>query len=268
MDRNEISSQVGKINMLAEVNMLIEVKNLGKTFYSAWGSVDALRDLSFSCNQGEFVSIVGVSGCGKTTLLKIIAGLEYPTNGEVFFGGSRVHGPGHDRAVVFQEPRLFPWLTVERNISFGIRQAKSKQEVRRITEECLELVGLTDFCKAYPHELSGGMAQRAAIGRALAFEPAALLLDEPFSALDVRTRARLQAEMIGLWQKTGKTIILVTHDIEEALKLSQKIMIMSPSPGTIKEMLDIDFPYPRNQDEIGFIELKKYICKSIGGNTL
>jgi NitT/TauT family transport system ATP-binding protein len=242
---------------------LVELKNIGKTFYSDWGNVEALKEVNFSCSECELISIVGASGCGKTTLLRIIAGLEKPSTGESFFDGKRIKGPGYDRAVVFQEPRLFPWLTVERNTSFAIQTKKNSRELEEIVERTLRLVGLNDFRKAYPYELSGGMAQRVAIARALAFEPKALLMDEPFSALDAQTRSRMQLELIDLWHQTNKTIILVTHDIEEALILSQKIMIMSPAPGTIREILDVPFSYPRNQDTLEFIELKRYILKKI-----
>jgi len=243
--------------------MSITVKNINKSFHSNWGKVNALHEISFSCNHGEFVSIVGASGCGKTTLLRIIAGLEKPDSGEVYFDGQKVQRPGSDRAVVFQEPRLFPWLTVEKNASFGVQGIKSREEAEKNTTDALEMVGLINFRKAYPYELSGGMAQRVAIARALAVEPEVMLLDEPFSALDTQTRSKMQQELIDLWQKTGKTIILVTHDIEEALILSQKIMIMSPSPGTIKEVLEIPFPYPRKQDTEDFMEMRKYIQKNI-----
>jgi ABC-type nitrate/sulfonate/bicarbonate transport system ATPase subunit len=206
---------------------------------------------------------VGSSGCGKTTLLRIIAGLEEPTDGEVWFDGKRTVGPSHDRAVVFQEPRLFPWLTVEKNIAFGILNKRRPHEREAIVEQTLHLVGLSSFKKAYPYELSGGMSQRVAIGRALAFEPKALLMDEPFSALDAQTRKRMQVELFNVWQKTEKTIVLVTHDIEEALVLSKKILIMSPSPGTVKEILEVPLSYPRNQDSSEFIELRKYIVQQI-----
>ncbi len=242
---------------------LVEVKNLNKTFYSDWGNVEALRDVNLTCSKSEFVTIVGPSGCGKTTFLRVIAGLEEPSEGEVLFDHKLVIGPGDDRAVVFQEPRLFPWLTVEKNISFGIFNKKSTKELDDIVSQTLQLVGLDRFKKAYPHELSGGMAQRVAIGRALAFEPKALLMDEPLSALDAQTRSRLQTELIELWLKTQKTIILVTHDIEEALLLSQRILIMSQSPGTIKEAITVPFSYPRNPDALEFIDLRKYILRSI-----
>jgi NitT/TauT family transport system ATP-binding protein len=244
-------------------NILVELKNISKTFQSDWGSVEALQRISFSCREREFISIVGASGCGKTTLLRIIAGLESPSSGEAFFNGEKIDGPGYDRAVVFQDPRLFPWLTVERNISLPIEGRKDSQKIEQIVDQTLRLVEMSNFRKAYPYELSGGMAQRVAIARALAFEPKALLMDEPFSALDAQTRSRLPLELIDLWCKTDRTIIMVTHDIEEALILSQKVIIMTPAPGTIKEILKVPLAYPRNKDTLDFIELRKYILKSI-----
>lgn len=244
-------------------NTLLEVTNLQKTFYNEWGQVEALKEINFSCSRGQFTTVVGPSGCGKTTLLRIIAGLEQASLGEVYFEGQLIDGPGEDRAVVFQEPRLFPWLTVEQNVSFGITNKKSALEVESTVEKTLNLVGLGAFRKAYPYELSGGMAQRVAIARAFAFEPKALLMDEPFSALDAQTRSRLQIELLGLWRKTEKTIILVTHDIDEALLLSQKIIIMTPSPGMIKEILEVPLTYPRNRDSLEFVNLRKYILEKI-----
>lgn len=242
--------------------VLLEVINIGKIFENDWGTVEALKEVNFSCQKNEFLSIVGPSGCGKTTLLRIVAGLEKPSAGEIYFEKKKISGPVHERAVVFQDPRLFPWLTVEKNVSFGIQQQPAP-EVKQIVESTLGLVGLLGFRKAYPYELSGGMAQRVAIARALAFEPKALLMDEPFSALDSPTRARLQVELYDLWQKTAKTIILVTHDIEEAIRLSQRIMIMSGSPGFIKEVLEVPLTYPRNPDTLEFIEYKKYLQNNI-----
>lgn len=241
---------------------ILEVNNINKTFYSDWGEVEALRSINFTCSTGEFISIVGPSGCGKTTLLRIIGGLENPSEGEISIEGIPAKGPGNDRAVVFQDPRLFPWLTVEKNAAFGI-QNLNKDEVKSKLDNILKLVGLENFRKAYPYELSGGMAQRVAIARALAFKPKVLLIDEPFSALDAQTRARMQLELVNLWQKTGKNVILVTHDINEALLVSQRIIIMSSSPGTIKEIIEVPFSYPRDADTIEFIKLKKYITSNV-----
>ncbi|KUO63353.1 MAG: ABC transporter ATP-binding protein [Gracilibacter sp. BRH_c7a] len=241
---------------------ILAVKNINKTFYSDWGEVEALRSISFACSKGEFISIVGPSGCGKTTLLRIIAGLENPNEGEISIEGNHAKGPGNDRAVVFQDPRLFPWLTVEKNAAFGI-QNLSKEEVKSKLDSILKLVGLENFRKAFPYELSGGMAQRVAIARAVAFKPKVLLMDEPFSALDAQTRARMQLELVNLWQKTGKNIILVTHDINEALLLSQKVLIMSSSPGTIKETVEVPFSYPRDVDTTEFLRLKKHITSNV-----
>lgn len=242
---------------------LLDARHLHKTYYSAWGSVHALCDVSFSCEENECVSIVGASGCGKTTLLRIIAGLEKQSGGDVLIDGKSVSDPGFERAVIFQESRLFPWLTVEKNAALGIQGHKSREETEAIVSKSLEWLGLSGFRKAYPNELSGGMAQRVALARALAFDPRLLLMDEPFSALDAQTRARMQDDLVDLWQKTGKTILMVTHDIEEALTISQKVMVMSPSPGTIREVLDVPLPYPRNQDNQEFINLRKYILEAI-----
>ncbi|UWG95654.1 ABC transporter ATP-binding protein [Dehalobacter sp. DCM] len=241
---------------------LIEVRHVDKTFYSDWGSVHALSDISFVCQEQECVSIVGPSGCGKTTLLRIIAGLEKESAGDVLIHGQRISGPGFDRAVVFQDPRLFPWLTVEKNVAQGIHGENKEAAVEIITKS-LEWLGLSSFRKAYPNELSGGMAQRVALARALAFDPGLLLMDEPFSALDAQTRTRMQDDLVALWQQSGKTILFVTHDIEEALMISRRVIIMSPRPGSIREVLDVPFNYPRNQDDPDFIHWRKYILESI-----
>lgn len=242
---------------------LVEVKNISKTFFTEWGQVNALKKVNFTCQESEFISIVGKSGCGKTTLLRIIAGLECPSEGEVIIEGRKIDGPGFDRAVVFQEPRLFPWLTVEKNVALGIQRKKALREVQDLVNESLKLVGLANFGRAFPYELSGGMAQRVAIARALAFQPKVLLMDEPFSALDAQTRAKMQIELFELWKKTNKCVILVTHDINEALLLSQKVLVMSSSPGTIKEIVSVPLEYPRDQDDFKLIQLKKYILSNI-----
>jgi len=242
---------------------LVKVCNISKTYSTPWGNIDVLNDISFSCRQGEFISIVGSSGSGKTTLLRIIAGLERPTSGTVFLAGNEIVAPNKDIGFVFQDLRLFPWLTVEKNIILSMEKRESKEKTKEVLEQILALVGLTKFRKAYPNELSGGMAQRVAIARALACNPKILLLDEPFSALDVQTRSRLQKELVQIWEKTNKTIILVTHDITEALILSQKLIVLSCSPGTIRMFQEVSFSYPRNPDSFDFISLKKKIINMI-----
>lgn len=240
---------------------ILEVNNIHKIYYSDWGQVEALRSVSFTCTQGEFISLVGPSGGGKSTLLRIIAGLENPTEGKVIIAGETVKGPGHDRAVVFQEPRLLPWLTVEKNAALGLNNL-SKDVIEERISKILNLVGLEKFRKAFPYELSGGMAQRVAIARAFAYKPKVMLMDEPFSALDALTRSKMRIELLELWQRTGKSIILITHDIEEALLLSQKVMVMSSSPGTILETVKVSLKYPRDADSNDFIDLKKYITSN------
>ncbi|ADY56436.1 Taurine-transporting ATPase [Syntrophobotulus glycolicus DSM 8271] len=240
---------------------LLQINNIHKTYESKRGKVEALRGIRFECQTKEFTAIIGQSGCGKTTLLRIIAGLELPTAGEVEIEGRKTSAPGFDRAMVFQEPRLFPWLTVEKNVSFGLKDHAHLTGVS--VENILRMVGLEHVKKAYPHELSGGMAQRAAIARALAFHPKVLLMDEPFSALDAQTRAKMQHELLGIWKETNKTILFVTHDIGEALLLSQKVLVMTPAPGQVKEIIPINLPYPRDPDSGELIRLKKYLTEHI-----
>lgn len=250
-------------NMIKNSELLLEVKNIHKTYESERIKVEALKGITFACQKNEFISIIGQSGCGKTTLLRIIAGLEQPTDGEVCIEGQTINGPGFDRAVVFQEPRLFPWLTIEKNISFGLDNIKNQANSDSSVESILKMVGLDKFKKAYPNELSGGMAQRASIARALTFNPKVLLMDEPFSALDAQIRARMQHELLDIWTKTNKTVLLVTHDISEALLLSQRILVMTAAPGQVKEIVKINLPYPRDPDSREFIELKKYLTEQI-----
>ena len=207
--------------------------------------------------------MIGPSGCGKSTLLNIIAGLLEPTSGEVYVDGNKVQGTGTDRGVVFQQYALFPWLTVRKNVEFGLKlKGMDKEQRKTIVDKYLKMVELEKFADAYPKELSGGMKQRVAIARAYAMNPSVLLMDEPFGALDAQTRTQLQTELLKTWEEEHKTCFFVTHDIEEAIVLATRVVIMSARPGRIKEVVDIDIPYPRDQEtkmSPRFIELKNHI---------
>jgi sulfonate transport system ATP-binding protein len=233
------------------------VARLNKSYRVGAGKIPALQDVNLAIGEGEFISIVGSSGCGKSTLLRIIAGLENGHDGTVTLGGKRVAGPGLDRGMVFQEHRLLPWLTVEQNVAFGLNghSTETKQAVR----EHLELVGLEKFAKAHPGQLSGGMAQRVAIARALVNQPKLLLLDEPFGALDALTRIQMQQEILRIWQAEQTTMVLVTHDIDEAIYLGDRVVIMSSRPGTVKRILPVDLPRPRDRSSHEFVQLRREI---------
>jgi NitT/TauT family transport system ATP-binding protein len=204
-------------------------------------TLTALEDVSLDIAEGEFLSLVGPSGSGKTTLLDLLAGLSTPTSGRVLVGGREINGPGLDRAVVFQQYALFPWRTARANVEFGLETLglKRKQRAEKAIE-FLELVGLAAFAHRYPHELSGGMKQRVAIARSLAYDPDILLMDEPFAALDAQTREQLQDELLRIWQATGKTIVFITHGIEEAVYLGQRVAVLSSRPGRLKQIVDIE----------------------------
>ncbi|MCZ8511504.1 ABC transporter ATP-binding protein [Paenibacillus filicis] len=227
----------------------IQISNLQKVYAGRQGDVIALNNVDLAIEPNEFVCVVGPSGCGKSTLLNIIAGLEDATSGTVQVDGRDVIGPGKERGVVFQQYALFPWKTVLQNVEFGLKlKGMNKRERREKAEFYLELVGLKDFAQAFPKELSGGMKQRVAIARAYAVQPEVLLMDEPFGALDAQTRAQLQEELLATWQKEKKTCFFITHDVEEAVILAQKVVIMSARPGRVKEIVQVDIPYPRNQE--------------------
>ena len=243
----------------------LELRNVSKFFPLGKGQIQALADVSFTAEEGEFICLMGSSGCGKTTILRTIAGLEKQTSGQVLLSGREITGTGRERVLVFQEPRLFPWLTLEENIAFGIKGRVEETRIRQIVQDMLQMIGLKDFAQAAPYQLSGGMAQRTAIARALASEPLILLMDEPFSALDAQTRADLQADFLRLWQISRKTCIHVTHDIDEALILGQKIILMETAPGRIRDVVKVPFPYPRAPDDPEFLALKKKIRDSITG---
>jgi NitT/TauT family transport system ATP-binding protein len=206
----------------------------------------ALYDLNLKVKDGEFLSIVGPSGCGKSTFLDIMAGLSSPSSGEIYIDGSRISGPDLNRGIVLQGYALFPWRTVRKNIEYGLEVKRiPRGERRTISDKYIELVDLRGFEDRYPHELSGGMKQRVAIARALAFNPEVLLMDEPFAAVDAQTRETLQDELLNIWEKTNKTIIFITHNIEEAVFLADQVAVMSTNPGTIKHLVNVDLPRPR-----------------------
>jgi NitT/TauT family transport system ATP-binding protein len=208
--------------------------------------IDALRDVSFSIDKGQFISIVGASGCGKTTLLRIVDGLTQPTSGQIVIDDRPVRGPGPDRGFVFQQDALFPWRTVLDNVIFGLEvQGTRKAEARARADRLIELVGLSGFEHHFPHELSGGMRQRANLARALTIDPDVLLMDEPFAALDAQTREIMQAELLRVWRSNRKTVLFVTHQIDEAVYLADRVIVMTSRPGRIKAILDVDIERPR-----------------------
>jgi NitT/TauT family transport system ATP-binding protein len=227
-------------------------------------SVRALEDISFAVAEGEFVTLVGPSGCGKSTMLAIIGGFDQPTAGEVLLGGSPIAGASRERGVVFQADALFHWLTVEENVGYGLRvQGYPAEQRRAIVERNLQLVGLTRFRNSMPGQLSGGMRQRVAIARALATDPKILLMDEPFGALDVLTRKKMQDELARIWDQTHKTVIMVTHSIEEAVLLSDRILVMTRRPGMIRQTIAVDLERPRSPRDARFRELELSITELI-----
>lgn len=207
----------------------------------------ALDNFNLKIKKGEFITIVGPSGCGKSTFLDILAGLSKPTSGELYIDDKLIEGADLDRGIIFQGYALFPWRTVEQNIEFGLEiKGIPKNERKEISNKFIKLVGLSNFQNRYPHELSGGMKQRVAIARALAYDPDVLLMDEPFAAVDAQTRELLQEELLNIWEDTNKTIVFITHSIEEAIFLADRVVVMTPNPGKIKEVIEINFPRPRS----------------------
>jgi NitT/TauT family transport system ATP-binding protein len=238
---------------------VIEVCRVGKKFQSTTrGVTAALRDMSLTVENGEFVCLVGPSGCGKTTLLNLIGGLERPDDGEVRVHGKRVEGPGPDRGVMFQDAALFPWLSVAENVAFGMKELRLPRRVRETrAKKYLDLVKMSGFAKAWVHELSGGMKQRVALARALALEPDILLMDEPFGALDPKSRDALQTEIVDIWQKTHKTIVFVTHDMAEAVRLGSRVIVLRARPARVARDVDVAarLPQPRHVDQAEVVEL-------------
>lgn len=240
--------------------MLVEIQQVSKQYQKTGNSFAALENVNLSINEGEFVSFLGPSGCGKSTLLNVIAGLDVPSGGIVRVGGEAVSAPGPDRVVVFQEAALFPWLNVLENVEFGLKMLKvSPKERRARAQQYLKLVHLSRFVSSYPHELSGGMRQRVAIARALAMDPKILLMDEPFAALDEQTRKLLHEELESIWQKTGKTIIFVTHNIREAVYLSDRIFVFATRPGRIKQEFRVPYSRPRLDGDTNLVHIENKI---------
>ena len=236
----------------------LEVKNLYKRFRGSGQELTVLDDISLTVKPGEFISVIGSSGCGKTTFLRLIVGLEKDYEGDILLDGKKLNGPDRNRGVVFQDHRLLPWLTVEKNVGLGLKDAKS-DESRQTIQEHLELVGLKGFEQHYPHQLSGGMSQRAAIARALVNRPEILLLDEPLGALDALTRMYMHQELERIWKKEGITMIMITHDVEEAIVLSDKIVVMSSRPGTIKKIIPVSLARPRDRAGYDFVKIKEEV---------
>ncbi len=232
--------------------VILEVRGLGKRYRSPQGEVEALRDVGFRIHRREFVCVIGPSGCGKSTLIRILAGLDSHSSGEVLLDGRPVDGPGRDRGMVFQGYSLFPWLTVKKNVMFGPEMGgHGHNESERDALMWLDLVGLSRFADAYPHQLSGGMRQRVAIARALVNQPRILLMDEPFGALDAQTRARMQGHLLEIWRNIDITVLFITHDLDEAIYLADRILVLKAHPGEVRELIEVPVPRPRSPAQFG-----------------
>ena len=245
----------------------LKIDNVKKVYSTRNGEMTALNGVNLEIKEHEFICVVGPSGCGKSTLLNIIAGLDTPSSGAVYMDDKKIEGTGTERGVVFQQYALFPWMTVLKNVMFGLKlQGKSDAQAKEIAMKYIKAVQLEDFVNHYPKELSGGMKQRVAIARAYAVNPEVLLMDEPFGALDAQTRTQLQTELLKTWENERKTCFFITHDVDEAIILAQRVIIMSARPGRIKEIVDIDIPYPRDQEtkmSPRFMELKNHIWSQV-----
>ena len=253
--------------MAGENLLKLKIDNVVKEYEGRNGKTVALNGVNLDIKENEFICVVGPSGCGKSTLLTIIAGLHEPPSGAAYLDGKKIEGTGVERGVVFQQYALFPWRTVLKNVMFPLEMKKTpKAEAEAIALKYIKAVGLEGFENSYPKELSGGMKQRVAIARAYAADPEVLLLDEPFGALDAQTRVQLQTELLETWQKEKKTCFFITHDVDEAIILAQRVIIMSARPGRIKKIVDVDIPYPRTQatkTDPRFLELKTEVWNEV-----
>jgi nitrate ABC transporter ATP-binding subunit len=245
-------------------NAHITIRGVTKRFAVGDGEVEALGRIDVTVAQGEFVCLIGASGCGKSTMLRIIAGFEEPTTGEVLVDGKRITGPGSDRGMVFQDYALFPWMTVRQNIGFGPRQRQlPRPEVEGIADEFVKLVGLERAANRYPNQLSGGMKQRVAIARVLANNANILLMDEPFGALDALTREQLQGELLAIWARSRVTVVFVTHSVEEAALLADRVLVMSAGPGRIEADIGITLPRPRDVSSVEFNTVRRDLARRL-----
>ena len=243
----------------------LDCVGVAKTFPGQSGAVEALRDVNLVCREGEFVCFLGASGCGKSTLLQIIGGIERPSEGAVVIDGHEIEGPSKALSMVFQDYGLFPWATVTDNVAFNLRaRGVGRRERETAVAEALDLVGLSGFATRFPHELSGGMRQRAGLARALTTKPKLLLMDEPFGALDTHTRANLQQELLSIWSRNSTTILFVTHDIDEALILADRIVVFRPRPGRIRSIVTPDLPRPRDPHSAEFLALARELEALVG----
>ncbi len=246
-----------RFERIRQREVILEVRNLYKRFATPQGETEALRDINFQVRRREFVCVIGASGCGKSTLIRTLAGLEKQSAGDVLLDGKPVTGPGRDRGMVFQGYSLFPWLTVKRNVMFGPEMSgHSRDTAEREARLWIDLVGLSKFADAYPHQLSGGMRQRVAIARALVNQPRILLMDEPFGALDAQTRAKMQSHLLEIWKNIDITILFITHDLDEAIYLADRILVLKPHPGEVQEVIEVPVPRPRTPDQFSSPEFR------------
>jgi len=240
-----------RFRKLKERPVVLDVERLSRSFESEGGPVTALSDISFQVHRREFICVIGPSGCGKSTLIRIIAGLDHPSTGRMLLDGREISGPSADRGMVFQGYTLFPWLTVKRNVMFGLEmRGMDKVQAEREALQWIDLVGLSRFCDAYPIQLSGGMKQRTAIARALANHPRILLMDEPFGALDAQTRAHMQAHLMEIWRNVDITVLFITHDLDEAVLLADRIVVLKAHPGEVQEIIEVPVARPRTPAQL------------------
>ena len=251
-DYREMAPEVAdRFRRIRERPVVLEIDALEKTFQSNAGPITALHDITFDVHRREFICVIGPSGCGKSTLIRMVAGLEIPTSGEMRLDGKPIRKPGADRGMVFQNYTLFPWLTVERNVMFGPKvSGDGSHRAESEARQWIEMVGLSGFENHYPNQLSGGMKQRVAIARALANRPRIMLMDEPFGALDAQTRATMQNYLLQIWRNVELTVLFITHDLDEAIYLADRIVVLGRNPGHVKEIIEVPVPRPRSTEQM------------------